>query len=214
MSNLTKILMLLGIGLFLAMASAYFIGGKKKEFGAETTVKAQPYQLFPYVSDPNLKKQWMSCLVEQQLVEETIGEDSHLISVFNLEGQEQNFSSHVIRFQKNEFISVKSRADGMTLTSVFILKGKGDDTEIKYRRILKNSGLRRITAAFRDENYQPELEADLAKLAKLVESQVDNSIDDPDRQLDTPDSSSADSANESVPANEVSEPVDSNAESS
>ena len=181
MSNLTKILMLLGIGLFLTLASAYFVGGKKKEYDVSATIKARPYQLFPYLTDPELKKKWMTSLVDQEVITDgPIAEDTELNSVIRIDDENVDFRSLVIRFSKNEVLSIKSRNEELTWTTFFRLEGTDDVTKLDYRRILKNDGMRRLMAVLSEDEYQVELEKELANLVKLVESEVDNSIPDPD----------------------------------
>ena len=67
MSNLTKIIMLLVIGVITAGCSIYLIGGKKQPFDAEVIIKAPVGQIFPYIVQPELKKLWMKGLVDQQI---------------------------------------------------------------------------------------------------------------------------------------------------
>lgn len=194
MSNITKLLILLAIGLILAAASVWFIGGKKKEYDIVATVQARPYQLFPYLVEPELKKKWMSGLVNENVVVDpadesedagTVKEDALLDATFDIDGESLNFKGTIIRYAKNEIASFKYRNDDMHRTSFFRLKGKNDTTQLEYRRIVRLDGMRRFSSVFADDSNQADIERELDRLVSMVESEVDNSIPEPDKDLAT-----------------------------
>ena len=120
MSNLSKFLLLLFIGLVLAAVCIWFIGGKKQEFDTTATLNVQPSQVFPYVVDPELKKKWMTGLVEHEVIDSSkIDELTQLRTVLEANGQTIDFDDLVIRFTENEIITIKSRSKPMMLTSFF-----------------------------------------------------------------------------------------------
>ena len=179
MSTLTKLLMLLGIGLFLAAASVWFIGGKKKEYNDIRTIKAQAYQVFPYLVDPELKKKWRPDIVDMHLVSDEMEEGANLRTVVEVEGGTIEFEDRVIRYQKNELVAIKSRSDEISSTSFARLKAKGQETEIDFRRIIKLGGVTRFTSVFGEDLNPRLLEEDLSRLIKLVEEETDHTISEP-----------------------------------
>lgn len=196
MSNLTKVLILLGIGLFLAAASIWFIGGKKKDYDARATIKARPYQLFPYLVEPEQKQRWMTGLIEESIeipvTEESnpseaeelaVKENTNLISVFDIDGVQVRFDGQVIRFASNDVAAFRYRSDEMKRTAFFRLKAKGDETQLEYQRIVQLSGMSRFLSVFKDDNNLQEISDEIKRLTELVEGEVDNSIPDPNAKL-------------------------------
>ena len=194
MSNLTKVLILLGIGLFLAAASIWFIGGKKKDYDARATIKARPYQLFPYLVEPEQKARWMQGLIQEtvvsQVTEESdasmddvsmVKEESNLDTIFEIDGKQVAFKGQVIRLANNEVAAFKYRSEEMKRTAFFRLKDKGDQTELEYRRIVQLSGLKRFLSVFQDDNNQQVINEEVKRLIELVEGEVDNTIPDPNK---------------------------------
>ncbi len=194
MSNLTKLLILVFIGLFLASASIWFIGGKKKEYGIIVTLKARPYQLFPYLVEAEQKKKWMSGFLEETVLINptddtdsagTIKENAELETVIEIEGEPIQFRGQVIRFSKNEVASFKYRSDQINQTSFFRLDGKDDVTQLTYKRIVQLDGAKRFMSVFNDDLNQADVEAEISRLTKLIDNEVDNSVSDPDAILTT-----------------------------
>jgi len=199
MSNITKLLMLLAIGLLLSAASVWFIGGKKQTYYNVRTVKARPYQVFSYLVDPELKKKWRNNLMEQRMVSDEMAEGAELRTVIESGDQTIEFEDRVIRYTKNEIVSIRSRGGETTSTSFVRLKPKGDDsTEIDFRRIVRLGGSKRFMSVFTENLNQQELDDDLERLIKLVEDETDHTIPDPDAVRITEDDTE-ENANEGAP---------------
>ncbi len=175
MSNLAKFLMLFCIGTLLAAASVWLIGGKKLEFDTSATVSAVPGQIFPYLVTPDLKKKWMQGLVEQELVDASAIEEGTMSrSVVESNGYTDEFDDEVIRFAQDEILSIKSSSDRMHSTWFFRLNENDNKTELTYRRIILFKGIERFKSVFSRDDYQREIEDDLSRLIKLVESDAVN----------------------------------------
>ena len=173
MSNISKLLMLLAIGVVLACSSVYLIGGKKQEFDAEVVIKAPVGQIFPYLSQPQLKKQWMQGLVDQQLTDgDAIAEGAMLQSTLTSNGVSEQFQDEVIRFRENEIVSIKSRNPRLSSTTMLKLKEEGSGTRVSYKRVVQYNGIDRFKTVFSESTFQQELEQDLDKLVKMVEDNV------------------------------------------
>lgn len=172
--------MLLAIGLLLSAASVWFIGGKPKKYDNVRTVKAQAYQVFPYLVDPDLKKRWRDGLVEQRLVSDEMGEEAELRTVLDMEDGQVEFEDRVIRYAKNEIVSIRSKSSDLTATSVIQLKPRGEETEIDFRRIIRLGGMKRFMSVFAEDLNQRALDEDLTRLIKIVEDETDHTIPDPD----------------------------------
>ena len=173
MSNLTKLLMLLAIGLVLAAGSIYLIGGKRQDYKSSATIKAPVGQIFPYVVDPQLKQQWMKGLNDQEITQgDSVAEGSLLKSTRTSNGISESFDDEVIRFSENEIISVKSKNKRLTSTTMLKFKELGDGTKVTFTRVIKFHGIDRFKTVFAQSDFQSELERDLGELVKLVESNM------------------------------------------
>lgn len=173
MSNISKLIMLLAIGLVIAGCSIYLIGGKKQLFHAEVVIKAPVGQIFPYVVQPDLKRLWIKGLIEQQLTEgDEIGEGSFLKSTVQSNGKTESFDDEVIRYYDNEIVSIKSKNPRLSSTMMVKLKEEGSGTRVTYKRIVQYKGIERFKTIFADSQDQQELEKDLNELARLIENNV------------------------------------------
>jgi uncharacterized protein YndB with AHSA1/START domain len=186
MSNITKLLMLLSIGLLLAVASVWFVGGKKKVSSVTTTVNASPEQIFPYLVETDLKRQWLPSLIDQELIpsledieaerEPIFEEGVEISSTMRLNDENQQMQGEVIRYSENELVTVKSRNENITITHFFRLKEKGGRTEIDYRKIVRHNGIQRLLSVFEEDTTQVDVEEEISRLARLVESDTDDLI--------------------------------------
>ncbi len=211
MSNLAKFIMLLSIGLVLAAASIWFIGGKKKEYDTSVEINARASQIFPYLVDSDLKKDWMQGFVEQELIGESpIEEGSEVRTVQESDGDPIETIGLVIRYAENEIISIKYNSHQRLLTSIFKLKEINKKTEVEYRLIVRANGLKRFTSVFSEDEYRKEIERDLNNLVKRVESKYPNgwdaSIDNPPTAgVDIGGSESADDAETTGDADQLND---------
>ena len=190
MSNLAKFIMLLSIGLVLATASIWLIGGKKKEYDTKVAINARASQIFPYLVNPDLKKDWMRGFVEQELISESpIEEGSELRTVQEFNGDTTEAIGQVIRYAENEIISIKFSNHRMLLTSILKLKEINKKTEVEYRLIVSPNALNRFTTVFSADEYQSDIERDLDNLVRQVESEYPNGWD---ASIDSPPTAAAD----------------------
>ena len=196
MSNLTKLIVLLVIGILIAGCSIYLIGGKKQPYDAELIIKAPIGQIFPYVVQPELKKRWMKGLVDQKLIDaDAVDEGVSLRSTRIIGGETEQFEDRVIRYQANEIISTRARNNRLSSTIMIRLKEEGSGTRVTYRRVVRFYGIDRFKTVFSESEFQQELERDLEELAKLIE-----------RNVSSPDENAIGGTN----ADETSEPANAN----
>ena len=179
MSNITKLLMLLVIGLLLAAASIWLIGGKKKVYSIATNINARPQQLFPYLIEPELKKQWLPSIVNEELIpslediendrEPVFAENAKIISDIEFEGRPLRMNGRVIRFTKDQLVSVKYSNEELSLTYFFRLKPKTNSTEVEFQKIIRFDGFKRFTSVFAEDNNKALLQQEISQLSKLIE---------------------------------------------
>lgn len=210
MGNITKLLMLLGIGLLLAAASIWFIGGKKKEYSVKIAVNARPQQVFPYFADVEKKKLWLTSIVSEELIpsradieaerEPVFQEGTHILSTMNLDGETIEMRGNIIRFSQNELLSIKFRNDAMALTRFFHLKLKTSSTEINYRKIIRHNGFQRFFSVFENDNHQAEIEEAISRLAKLLESETGGEVSNEADASDMSDSEKTDEMSKAHPS--------------
>lgn len=184
MSNFAKFILLLSIGLVLALVSIWLIGGKNREYDTKVAINARASQIFPYLVDSDLKKEWIQGFVEQELIGESpVEEGSELRTIHESNGKTIEATGSVIRFAENEIISIRSNSHGTLLTSIFKLKEINKKTEVEYRLIVRAHGLNRFTTVFSEDEYRKEIERDMNNLVKRVENKYpygwDASIDTP-----------------------------------
>lgn len=187
MSSLTKALILLALGILISIVSVWLIGGKKQNFDKTISIKARPYQLFPYLIDSDLRKKWNPGLVKQSSISDPdeISEGYQFLSRWKTDDSEFDSRDQVLRYQQDAIVSIRSKTPDTTTTSFYKLTGKGNDTMLEYRRVVRFQGLKRLLSVFKNDTLSEEIEEEIQRLISVVENEVDNSLSHPDEELTT-----------------------------
>lgn len=200
MSLPAKLLITLLIVAGVAASSLWIIGGKKNEYSTSLVIDAQPQQVFPYLTQPDLLKSWIDGLAEvSELVkppEEKLPSPAVTTPrVFrSANGKQIRFQDEIIRFDPDKLVSVQSRNGSHVITSIYQLELKEDNkTSLTYRVKTANRGVGRFLAPLNSTNIQEQMENDARSLKELVEK---NRASDSDDGLD-------DSVEDSMPPSET-----------
>jgi uncharacterized protein YndB with AHSA1/START domain len=183
MSLSAKILLFVIIIAVIGASSLWLLGGKKGEYSTSLIIDASPPQVFPYLTDADLLKQWLKGLAEvENLVENEEGAQALLtkrLMDFG-DGRQVWFQDEVIRHETDELISIQSSSSNKVITAIFQLQSTPDDkTELKYRLKISNQSVGRFLAAFEKDDYQKRIENDARKLKELIESTPSSDVADP-----------------------------------
>lgn len=175
MSRLTRFLLFLVVTTLVATAGLWILGGKKTDFSTSISIAAHPSQIFPYLTQPEQLKQWMTGLEQvDEILPIPKGEyapvaDTHRTLV-DPSGRLSQFRDTVIRFTPDELISVQSTNSLIVLTSIFQLEIKAPrQTSITYQVKSMPVGLGRLLAPLRTSDLQKQIVDDVRRLKELVE---------------------------------------------
>ena len=175
MSRPVKFLLTLLLLLAIAAGGIWIIGSKKGRYPTTLLINATPAQIFPYICDYDLIKQWKSNIVEIQSDSSgdlEVGDTAAVIVDQN--GRQIKFATEVLRYMKNEYVSVQARNSTQIHTSVFKLEKKDDGTTIlTYRVRTQNQGLGKLIGPFSRHDLGQQVIDDARRLKQLVESQAD-----------------------------------------
>ena len=174
MSNPVKILLFLLIAACIATGSLWFVGGKKRGHSTTILIKARPGQVFPYLVESNLRKKWVPGLMDIiPITEGGFSEDAMQTLVVTQDDETERFREVVIRFEKNENLSLRAIGDSVVITSIFRLESEGDETRLFYKINNRHRGFSRVMAPFEDDAVMQQQVEDIAmRLKTLVEQEI------------------------------------------
>ena len=175
MSRLTRFLLFLVVATLVAVTGLWILGGKKTEFSTRVSIAAHPSQIFPYLTQPEKLKQWLTGLEQvDEILPIPKGEysavpDTHR-TVVDSTGRKTQFQDNVIRFTPDELISVQSSCSTVVLTSIFQLELKASQqTLTTYQVKSMPIGIGRLLAPLKTSDVQKQIVDDARRLKELVE---------------------------------------------
>lgn len=175
MSNIAKLLMLFCIGVIVAAVCLWLIGGKKQAFDALVSIDAPPNVVFKYLTDCEQRKRWQVGLYECRTTsdtENTVG--SRGITVLEIEGEQVEFQEEILRYQENEFLSVRAIGANEISTAIFRLEPLQGSTNFTYKVKAEPTGFSRLMAPFAEPATQERIDDEVLKLKRLVEEENPN----------------------------------------
>jgi hypothetical protein len=150
-------------------------GGKKQEYSAAIQIEASPDVVFAYLTEPEKHKSWITGLAHVERLESNTDEngDPKRITtqrVVSLDGKESKFEDQVIRFEPDASLTVRSSRSSQVITSIYLLEPRDSQTYFTYRVIKLNRGIKRILAPLSSDKTQEQVDDDIRKLKRTVES--------------------------------------------
>lgn len=156
-------------------SSLWLMGSKKKEYTAAIQIDATPESVFPFLTEPEKHKSWVSGLshVESLAVDAVGDETADRVTgtrIIERGGQESRFEDEVIRFEPNALLSVQSSNNGQIMTSIYQLEPRNGQTYFNYRVVKRFRGLKRLYAPLQPDDTQSVIDGDVKKLKDQVET--------------------------------------------
>lgn len=137
---------------------------------AETSINGAPERVFPYLTQPDLLTQWMGGLVESIPHGDgrlAIGARSREVIEDN--GRRFTVESEVVGLEPGRLLEVNLTGEMFDIASRYRLEAAGATTRVYHTLEARYKGVSRIFAPFIRGAVQRKLEADLARLKKVVE---------------------------------------------
>ena len=152
MSLFARILLFVVIVAAIACSSIWLIGGKKNDFSTSLVINAQPQQIFPYLTESDRLKQWISGLVRVEDLAMAEKNQPAVITeriVDDGQGNSIVFKDKVIRQVQDELFSVQSTSSEKVITAIYQLEPTDDQkTQLTCRFKEVNTSLGRFLAPF------------------------------------------------------------------
>lgn len=202
MNLLNRFFLFFVIGLLVALAGLWIAGGKEEKFTAVVEIDASPGQVFPYLVQPDLMKNWIAGLTQVDQPQPPAGTlalaPELLRTIDDGNGKETTFRDTVIRYTPEEMLSIRSTSGGTANTLVYQLE-RGDQgrTRLTHTLLISYSGLERFLAPIQNKDFQEQVAADVRRLKQLVEA---NETFQPTSETSAPQAESGDENQEGDPS--------------
>ena len=159
----------------IVAGALWIIGGKRTEYSTGLQIDSPTEKVFVHLTDPVHLKGWVEGFVEVGNLEpaednESSSRTKKTPRVISVNGKEVRYDDEVLRFEKNESISIQSSNSTITVTSIFQLEPKGSETFLNYRVKKLNTGVGRFLAPIFGDKTQEKIEREIRKLKEQVES--------------------------------------------
>ena len=178
MSTLGKIGLSSLLVVAIVGAALWILGGKQAEYSTALSIDAPPEAIFPFLTQPEHLKNWTTGLNEVSeflptpkvdgIASGPIQKTARVVTT--PDGSQVRYEDRVIRFEKNQSISVQSSNAQQVLTYIYQLEPRDGQTFLSYRLKTSNSGTGRFLAPLSKSDFQDRLDNDIRKLKTLVES--------------------------------------------
>ena len=175
MSNFAKLFMLLFIGVILTAVCLWLVGGKKQTFDALVSIDAPPKVVFKYLTDCEQRKRWQIGLRDCRQISETesfVG--SRATTVLEIDGEQVEYEEETLRYQENEFLSIRATGPCEIATTIFRLEAVQGNTNFTYKVKTEPTGVSRLMAPFAEPKTLERIEEEVLKLKRLVEEENPN----------------------------------------
>lgn len=174
MSFSVKLLSAVFALLFTVVSVLWILGGKKVRCSTSLLIAAPPANVFPYLHEEDLCKQWVTGLVDVTPMgtEEKVVGSRAVVTVELKNGKSAEYENEIIRYEEFEYFSTRG-SDGLSSkTAIFKLESKDDNnTYLTYRVRTAAHGFGKLLAPFRNSLTQEDVDVEAARLKSLIESQ-------------------------------------------
>lgn len=178
MSAIGKIALSILLIAAIAGAALWILGGKQAEYSTALSIDAPPEAIFPYLTQPEQLKSWITGLSE---VSELLpapkvdgiptGQVQKTMRIISMpDGSQVRYDDRVIRYEENLSISVQSSNAQQILVYIYQLEPRDGQTFLSYRLKASNCGTGRFLAPISSNDFQNRIDGDIRKLKALVES--------------------------------------------
>lgn len=128
-----------------------------------------PEVVFPYLADPEKLQQWMSGLVESELLTEGVnGVGATSREVVEANGRRMELLVEVTAYEPNERLVADITSSAFDITAEYRLETIPDGTRVHYRTETQLKGFMRLFSPFMERTVREKFEADLAALKRRV----------------------------------------------
>lgn len=156
-------------------AGLWIIGGKRTEHSTALPINASPETVFAYLVEPEKLKDWVEGLSSVEKIEPNEVIKGMLLvdttsRTMDYGGTSTVFEDEVLRFGENKNLTLRSTSSRVSLTWIFNLESKGDDSLLTYRVKVAHHGLGRFLAPLKKESMQERIDEEIRRLKELIEA--------------------------------------------
>ncbi len=175
MNRFTKILLTVVLLAALTSAALWIVGGKKSQYKTQLVIDAPASAVFSYLTEGDKLKQWVTGLTEIESTSQSFDEIGARMSVVFREGDRQfRFDDSVLRYEENKFLSIQSKNNISSTTSIYALEEQDGKTQLDFSVKKSRLGFGRMLAIFSSDDVQNRMEQDTQRLKNLVETNYGN----------------------------------------
>jgi uncharacterized protein YndB with AHSA1/START domain len=170
------ILLAIAAAILLGVAVVWMQGSTPQFYASEVEIRATADQVFPYLIEPEKRKQWILGLAEARPRDQD-GETTTALpqvgaawfDVIEREGKRLEIETEVSRVEKNQLLQVRVHAPSFDAVHHFDLTSARDGTKLTQNLTVTYRGLARFRVPFTKDETRQKLEADLRRLKQAVE---------------------------------------------
>ncbi len=173
----SKLMLWIFLIVTFAVSGLWLAGGQKIESSATINIAAAVDDVFPFLLEPEKLKAWVYGLedVARLTPQDNSGSRSRppgLSRTLTHDGTATQFDDEVIRYEKNELLSVQSTNSNQTVTSIFKLKPSGNETRLSCRVTITYHGIGRLVSPLKKDEFhhRKRIDENMRALKQLIES--------------------------------------------
>lgn len=171
MKRFKPVMIGIAILLFAAIVLLWLLGGRTFQHRAEVLVAVPPDQVFSYLTDPGLLRQWIGGLVESvPMGDATLRVGAKAREVVEEKGRRFEMQSEVLRLEPNQMLEVSLQNDFARIISRYQLQPENGQTRLTHTMQSNYQGLlARLFGPFMSLAVQSKLDRDFQQLKQLAE---------------------------------------------
>jgi hypothetical protein len=160
----------------VAACSLWILGGKQHKYSTGLEINASPSTVFAFLTDAPSQIKWNTGLDE-------VGQFAPIIKTNNRTrvvktprvvtlagGKKVKYDDQVIRFERNQKLTIQSTNHHRVVTSIFQLEPRDEKTFLTFRVLSASVGVGRLLSPLSKDETQTRIDNDIRKLKALVES--------------------------------------------
>lgn len=173
MSRLTRVLLVVGLLLVLAIIALFWMGGRQRQYDTRVVINAPPELVYFFLTDPETVQSWSGSQTRiQPLTEGGHHQGAKTKITTKVGGLSLDIESEVIETTPNERLITALASRQMMARSDFQLEDQNGSTVLTHSLLVSPRGLSRFFAPFSGNQIQMSLDQGLNNLRRIIETEA------------------------------------------
>lgn len=175
MNESTKPLIYIIVILLILGGVLHLIGAKEEEFVVSISIARPLEEVYPYLTEPDLRMKWSEGLVACELTETsepTVREGAVYQSELEVNGKRQRVPETVKLIEDNKLLTLHREVNGISETRIFEIETVREKTKLSYRYLQQRNFLSSFLYFINHRDLNEPMLEEVEKLKRLVETGV------------------------------------------